>query len=105
MEEPGSGRANNPFVLSLSKHGLAQCSESGEALSRKLPGGRSRTIRTEPTDFKFHVPDCEAVLILQSFFETVNVRTAKLDDFLARNTDEVVMFPITGSFEVAVVLL
>ncbi len=33
------------------------------------------------------------------------MRAAKLDDFLTRNTDEMVVFSITGSFEVAMVLL
>ena len=33
------------------------------------------------------------------------MRAAELDDFLTRNTDEMVMLSITGSFEVAMVLL
>lgn len=33
------------------------------------------------------------------------MRAAKLDDFLARNTDEMVVLLITGGFEVAMVLL
>ena len=42
---------------------------------------------------------------MECFFETVNVGTAKLDNFVTRNTNEVMMFLITGSLEVTMVLL
>jgi len=56
-------------------------------------------------NFKFDVSDGEPVLVLESFFQTVNVGAAELDNFLTRNTDEVMMLLITGGFEVAMVLL
>lgn len=45
------------------------------------------------------------MLFLESLLETVDIRAAKLDDFLTRNTDEMVMLLVTGGFEVAMVLL
>ena len=70
-----------------------------------LAGSGSRAVRTETANFKFDVSDSEPVLVLESFFEAVDVGAAELDDFLARNADEVMMLLITGSLEVAMVLL
>lgn len=70
-----------------------------------LPGSGDRAVRAESADFKFDVSDGEPVLVLECFFETVNVGAAELDDFLARNADEVMVLFVTGSLEVTMVLL
>jgi hypothetical protein len=69
------------------------CSRGGGALGAK------------PTDLKFHVSDRELMVLLQGLLQALDVGTAKLDHFLARNADQVVVFFFTGSFEVAVILL
>ena len=70
-----------------------------------LPGSWSRAIRAEAANFKFDVSDGEAVLVLERFFEAVNMGTAELDDFLAGNADEVMVLLIAGSLKVTMVLL
>ncbi len=70
-----------------------------------LSGSGGSATRAESADFKLDVADGEAVLVLECFFETVDVGAAELDHFLTRNADEVMVLLIAGSLEVAMVLL
>ena len=70
-----------------------------------LPCSGGLAVRTRSANFKFDVSDGEPVFVLECFPQSVNVGAAELDYFLTRNADEVMMLLITGSLEVAVVLL